>query len=315
MATSLCGAVNFGNTGEIGCDNFRGVPTMLLVGSATFSSSDYVDSATMDAAMIAKTKLGTGSSQKLFPFPTIQGNADQTEAAKYGTLGYGLREKLVDARPAYEFDVRAGSNLEKKLKTFDGKSVPVIIRDDKNQFWGRLNSSNQFEGAVYQIGVTPQPFGDGQNPKVTKITISIVNPRDFVENAKVYVSTTTSLAFAGLKDVTMRVLSNVTNVYKIKLEIITDLLGTNLDIYDDYGALIQPLTFTAFTGTTYTTSLAITSVAVDATLKALTVTFDSTAYTALASGAKIKLVAPLPAILDAANVVGIEIATLIITKP
>jgi hypothetical protein len=87
-----------------------------------------------------------------------------------------------------------------------------------------------------------------------------------------------------------------------------------LDIYDDYGALLAPLTFTAFTGANFTTALPITSVAVDATLKALTVTFDVTTYNALAAGTKIKLVAPIPSVLDAANVTGIEILSLVITK-
>jgi hypothetical protein len=94
--------------------------------------------------------------------------------------------------------------------------------------------------------------------------------------------------------------------------------GSNLigdyNTYDEVGALIAALTFTAGTGTNYGTSLAITSVAVDATLKCLTVTFDSTAFGLLSSGAAIKLMPPTPATLDAADVTETELVSVILTK-
>jgi hypothetical protein len=314
MATSLCGSAGYKNTGEIACDITRGNPVMMIVGGAIFSTSDYADSTTMDAAIVSKLKLQTGASQKLYPFPVIQGTTGKTEAAKFGSLGYGLQFKLVRSKPGYEFDVLAGSTLEKKLIAFDGKTVPVLILDDKGQIWGKKDGSSNFVGASYQVGVEPREFGDAQNAKSTKISISIIDAADFVESAFAYTTGLTTSSITGLKDVVMSKVSNATNVYKIKFSIETALLGNDLNIYDDYGAAIAALTFTAFTGTNYATSLAVTSVAVDATLKALTVTFDSTAYTALSAGAKIKLVPPTAVALDTANVTGIEIGELIVTK-
>lgn len=314
MATSLCGSVGYENTGQVLCDIERGNPIMMVVGSGSFSPSDYASQSSMDAKIIEKLKLANGNSQKLYPFPVIQGTTDQTEAAKYGTLGYGLRFKLVRSKPSYEFDVLAGSSLEKRLMSFDGETVPLYILDDKSQLAGVKDVGNNFIGSQWQVGVEPRPYGDAQNPKSTKITISLVDSRDFVENAFFHTTALATSQITGLKDVNLTYLSKATNVYKIKMLLPTAKLNGDLDIYDDYGALIQPLTFTAFTGANFTTPLTITSVAVDAALKALTVTFDSTMFTALPALAQIKLVGPIPSVLDAANVTGIELISVILTK-
>lgn len=314
MSLSLCGSIG-ANTGQIDCDPTRGNPARIMPGGATFSSSDYADQTTMDAAIVSKLKLPTGNSQKLYPFPVIQGTTDQTEAAKYGNLGYGLKVKLLRSKNGYEFEVLAGTALEKKLIAFDGQVIPLLILDDKSQIAGIKDSNGNFKGANYLIGVEPAGYGDAQNAKSTKITISIVDSQDFTENAYFYTTALPSSSIVGLKDVILsEPQAHSTNVYKIKMKIPTAKLNGDLDIWDDYGSLIAALTFTAGTGTNYGTSLTITSVAADNTLKALTVTFDSTAFTALSSGAKIKLIPPTPAVLDAANVTGVELFPIILTK-
>jgi hypothetical protein len=314
MSLNLCGSIG-ANTGGIDCDITRGNPVKICPGGATFSPSDYADQTTMDAAILSKLILATGNTQKLYPFPVIQGTTDQTEAAKTGSLGYGLKIKLLRSKAGYEFDVLAGTALEKRLIAFDGQIVPLLILDDKSQFAGVKDSSSYFKGANYLIGVEPQPYGDAQNAKTTKITISIVDTQDFTENAYFYKTALASSNIVGLKDVILsEPQAHSTNVYKIKMKIPTSKLNGDLDIWDDYGSLIAALTFTAGTGTNYGTSLAITSVAVDNTLKALTVTFDSTAYGLLASGAKIKLIPPTPTVLDAADVTGVELFPIILTK-
>jgi hypothetical protein len=165
------------------------------------------------------------------------------------------------------------------------------------------------------VSVEPRAFGDASNVKSTTIGISFVDGSDFVESAVVFQSTFASSDLTGLKDVYMSEPSaHVSNVYKIQMKIKTAILNGDLNIYDDYAALIQPLTFTAFTGTNFATSMPITTVALDAANKALTVTLDTTAFAALASGAQIKLVAPTPAVLLAAGVTGIEIGSYIATK-
>lgn len=314
MAISLCGLVGE-NTGRIDCDILRGNPLMIVAGSAIFDSGDYADSDTLKAAFLDRLKRNTGDSEKLFPFPVVQGTTDQTEAAKYGTLGYGLKSKLIRSKPGYEFDVIAGSSLEKKLIKFDGQELPLFIFDDKFQIAGRLDTDGNWLGAKWLVGVEPRPYGDAQNAKSTKITISLVDSADFVENAAFFLSDFSTADLVGLKDaVASEFAANSTNVFKIGYKIPTAILNGDINIFDTYGTAIAALTFTAKTGATFATTLAITSVAVDNTLKCLTVTFDSTAFTALASGAKIKLIPPTAAVLDAADVTGIELATIIVDK-
>ena len=118
----------------------------------------------------------------------------------------------------------------------------------------------------------------------------------------------------ALNDVSLVYKSNASNVFKIGLQIIgSDLMG-GYNIWDDYGSAISTLTFSAFTGADFASSLAVTSVAADTALEALTVTFDSTAYNALSNGDKIKLVGPTPTVLDAADVLDTEIIPVILTK-
>ncbi len=312
---SICGLVG-GNTGSIDCDVTRGNPTQLIFGSAAFAAASYVDSATLKAAFLTKIKQAGTATDKLFPLPVIQGVSDKTEAAKYGSLGYGLQVKLLRSKPGYEFDVIAGSSLEKQLIKWDGKVVPVFIFDDQDNIWGVLDENSKFQGAEYLVGVEPRGFGDAQNPKTTKITISVVDSKDFTENSKFASVSFSTNDLAGLVDVELyETTTHSSNVYKIGARIKTDNLISTINVHDTYATeLASSSVWEAFTGATYGTSLAITSVANDTTNGGWTVTFDNTAYGALSSGAKIKFKMKDPATLDAASVIGIESGNIILTK-
>jgi hypothetical protein len=315
MSVSLCSQTG-ANTGSIDCDVTRGIPQVIIAGSKSFASSDYVDSDTFEAAFVAAVKQAAGTASKLFPFPVIQGNTSKTEAAKYQTLGYGTQIKLLRSKPGYEFDVLAGSSLEKKLIAFDGKQVPLFILDDQSNVWGVQDANGAFTGATYMVGIEPREFGDAQNAKTTKITISLVDSRDFIEYAAFMNTSFAASDLKGLNDVKLvEAAAHASNVHYIKTYVSTTQLGNGLDITDDVGtALASGALWSAKTGTNYTTALAITSVTYDATNKRLVFTFDTTAYTALSAGAKIKLIpAGVPA-LDAANVTYLEIAFVILTK-
>jgi hypothetical protein len=108
--------------------------------------------------------------------------------------------------------------------------------------------------------------------------------------------------------------AHAANVHYIKTYVPTTQLGNGLDITSDIGTALAAAGWTAFTGATYSTSLAITSKTYDSTNKRLVFTFDSTAYTALATDAKIKLVPSDVPTLDAVGVTGVEIAFVILTK-
>lgn len=315
---SICGGV-LNNTRGIDCDVTRGNPTMIIPGSAIFAPSAYASTATFQTNFQAKIKQSSTAIDKLFPFPVIQGTTDQTEAAKYGNSGYGLKVKLLRSKQAYEFQVLAGSTLEKKLIAADGKIIPLFIFDDQDNLWGKKDTSLNFSGVNYLVGVEPRGFGDAQNAKFTTITISIVDAADFTENAAVADTSFSSSDLQGQLDAILsEVAAHSTNVYKIGAKVPTVVLGQSVDIHAiaAYAStLASSSMWVAKTGATFGTTMTITSVVDDPTDGGWTVTLDSTAYTALASGAQIKLNLVDVATLDAAGVTGIEGTYLILTKP
>lgn len=314
---SICSQIG-ANTGGIDCDPTKGLPVQLIPGSAVFSPSDYATNLSFETAFLAKLIQPKGSPDKLFPFPVIQGNASKTTAAKFATLGYGLQLKLLRSKAGYEFEVLSGSSLEKKLMKFDGQIVPLFIFDDKSRVWGVLDSNLNFKGAKYLIGVEPKDFEDGQNAKTTKITIAIIDSRDFVENAEFADTSFNASDLVGLNDALLfETAAHAANVYKIGLKISTSSVLTFLDVHATPGyntGLASAALWAAKTGVNFGTALAITSVADDPVNGGWTVTFDSTAYTALATGAKILLNLASPVALNGASITGIEGSPLILVK-
>lgn len=315
MSLSLCGTVG-GNTGGPDCDIAKARPVGLTFGGGTFGSSDYIDPVTFKTTFVAKTKLATGDSEKLYPFPELQGNTDQTEAPKTGTLGYGLKFVLLGAKPAYEFDVVAGSSTEQKLLAFDGKTIPMYVHDSSSNTWGTRNrSTGVVKGFKVLVSIVGKPFDDGQNAKSTKVTVSFVSSDEFYKTAGYMQTDITSSDLVGLMDgVSYEIQAHAVNVYKIGVKVQTAQLGGDLNVYDTFADELVAGTVSAFTGPTFSTSLAITSFVKDTALKGWTLTLDTTAFAALSAGAKIKLVFDDPADLDAADVTGLEIASIILTK-
>jgi hypothetical protein len=316
MSFSLCGSVG-ANTGVIKCDRRRGIPKKIIIGSAVFDSTDYASASAFDAAFIADFKLATGNASKLYPFPEITGASDKTEANKESTLGaFGPKVTLIEGRPAYEFDVIAGSTLEKSLRKFNGQQVPVFIVDNSNAIWGKLDENKDFVGTDCLIFTTPHKFGDGANGQTTKVSISFVSASDFSDSAA-FIETALSISdMVGLLDVTLaEYAAHAFNVHKMKGFIPTSSPGVSLNLYDNYAdELASAALWTAFTGATFATPLTITSIAKNVSNKGWDITFDSTAYTALSAGAKIKINLATPDVLDAADVTGIEGIAFIATK-
>jgi hypothetical protein len=324
MSTNFCSLIG-GNTRAALCGGKRKVPKKIVVGNKAFTSSEYADADTFQAAMLAAIALPTGDSNKLFPFPEIGEVADNTEAPTMGNLALGAPRRLRKGRPAYTYSVEVTHEEYQKLLAFDGVEVPAFSFDDAAQWWGyraaaaaNTLNTNTYKGETIYLTVSGNGFEDGANVATGVATISVsYKSIDDFEKRGTYIKTPDMSAgdLQGLIDIMLyEPQAHVSNVYKIKAIIPTAQLGVTLDVYDDIGAGLAALTWTAGTGTNYATSLAITSIAVDATLKALTVTLDTTAFAALASGAKIKLTPPNTTALIAGSIVGFEIGSIILTK-
>jgi len=316
MSFSLCGSVG-ANTGVIKCDRRRSIPKKVIIGSASFDSNDYASASTFDAAFAAAFILATGNAGKLFPFPEITGVTDKTEASKESTLGaFGPKVTLVEGKPAYEFDVVAGTTLEKFLRRFNGQQVPAFIVDDSNAIWGKLDANDNFVGCDVLVYVTPHKFGDGANGQTTKVSISFVSAGDVYDSAA-FIETGLSISdMEGLLDVTLaEYAAHASNVHKIKGFVETSSPGVVINLADSFTTeLASASAWTAKTGANYSTPLTITSVAYNIGNKGWDITFDSTEYTALSSGAKIKINLADPTTLDGLDVTGVEGVAVIATK-
>lgn len=314
---SLCGGVG-SNTGPIDCDQSRGVPKVPMFGSGKFAPIDYANSAAYQAALIIKINLATGNPEKMYPFPEIQNVVNNTEANTTASTGLGLQLILREGKPGYTFGVLIGSTLEKKLRKFNNKVLPMQMFDSNGNVWGHLDLDSNFVGDKVKVFCTGKPWSDGNGVETeyTLVTVTYINASEFYDYSA-FVPTSFNISnLEGLVDVNLSVLSNSTNAYKIQGIIKVDQLGADQYIENTYPTqLASASLWEAKTGANFTTALTITSVADAAADDAHLVTFDSTAYTALASGAKIKLKMVDPPALLAADIRGIESVFVIITKP
>lgn len=305
MSYSLCGNIGR-NTGAISCDVRRGRPVGLIIGGATFSPSDTATVVAFQAAFKARIQRATGQPDKLFPFPEIQGNTDQTDADKTGTLGYGLKFILLQGKPGYEFTMIAGTTQEKALRAFNNTTIPVFVFDDGGRVWGVGDAAGNFFGAQCLVSVKGKGFDDGSNVKATTVTISFINTSDFYDN-DFFAPTNFGIGdLTGLVDVVLSEISaHTTNVFHIKGSIPTTELGVVLNPYDYFADALAVSSL--WVVTSGGTPITLTSVAKNTSGKGWDVTLDMTMYTALSAGAKILFGWTDPASLATGGVLNSEV--------
>lgn len=313
-AISICG-LDGGNMGVIDCDVMKGNLETIIVGSGYITPTQYASELNFKAAFKSKLKLATGDSNKLFPFPVAQSVTDKTTAAKEATYASGLTIKLLRSKPGYELEMIAGSALEKKMIKFDGKIIPIFTFDDKGVIWGVKDDAGNFKGARYFVGVEPRPFGDKQNLKSTKVTLSLVDSRDAVENERYYPTDFSTTDFTGLLDAGLfEAAAHVSNDYKIGISVDTGNLSGGLNLYPQYSDALVANLWKA-TSVKDGTVIPITSVAKNPLLNGYwDVTLDATVYGALSSGDSIKIELVDPPTLNNADVTGIESVAVIVKK-
>lgn len=315
MATKLCGAVG-GNVGIIDCDASRGITKHIAISGGSFSAQDYASPEALSAAISAKAKLSRSAAQKLFPLPQVQEIADNSEANKEGSLGLGFKDVLVEGKPAFSYKVFANSSLSKALRKWNKQIVKVFIIDENNKIWGRMDGTNfvGIEAKVFVSGLKEATGGNVEEGVVSVMLMYVDEKQYYDEAAYAELASPFSSSAKGLLDVQLvEAVSSNTNARKIGGVIKTSKAGVTLNVYEDFSAAMVADKWKA-TNLTTGADFAITSVAPDTTNKCWTVTLDSTAYTSLAVGSKIKIEWVDPTALDAASIPGIESVPVIITK-
>lgn len=289
MNYGICAGVG-GNTGQLDCDVERGNPTGLTFGSKVFGKTDYATELAFILAFTTGINQSNGVPDKLFPIGPILGTDDQTDAAKYGTSGYGVKFLLIDERPSFQFQLDAGASVVKNLKKFNGKKLPVYVHDDNSLTWGVRDRNGIISGATCTIGVAAGSFGDAKDKKFVLVTISYLNSTDFSQDAVAVQAGFSSTDLLGLYDVVFsEQAAHTTNVFHIYAKIPSVVAGQDVNVVTgaDGVSFSTASNFLAFTGANFATSLPITSTTI--TGDHIDFTFDTTLYTALASGAQIKL--------------------------
>lgn len=241
MSLNLCGGIG-ANTGPIACDTKRGRVVTIAIGGTLFDVDDVASPASFKSAFKAATRLATGDAGKLYGLPENVGIANKTAANKEGTLGtYGPPVTLVEGKPAYEFQLSIGVTLEKALRAFNGKQVPVFLFDDQKNMWGCLDGNGNFVGYDAILFCTPKPFEDGATPGVTIFAVSLISASQYGDDDVYYPATNMSVTdFVGLKTVVASFMAaQTTNTAKVALNIPTSQYGLSLNIYDDYQALLS----------------------------------------------------------------------------
>lgn len=312
------------NLGDVSCQGRRETPSMFMVGGKQFSAAEYGDSDTMQAAVVAATKLSTGDPDKLYAFPIINKVTNSTEANSTGSLALGPVVRLRKGRPSYTYVMQDLTQFQyENLLAFDNKVVPVFTYDDGSQYWGyragvaaNVLNTNPFSGEIARIEVSGNGFKDSENIETGQavVVVSYLSISDFEKRAA-YISLPNFSTgdVAGLQDVSLiEPVAHVSNVHSLKAYIKVPQLGGDIDLGPRHGTALAALTWTAFTGVGFATSLVLTSVAY--TAGKLVFTFDSTAYTALAALSKIRLVPPTVTVMDNADITEIEIGSITLTK-
>lgn len=299
------------NTGVPLCDIAKGKirAIIYLDKGVYFTPAHRVSAAAFLAELKIKTTAARGS--RAYPIFDLLNFEDNTGDPATGAIGNLTNATIItqESVPSFRFGYNGSEARHGRMSLMASQSLDVMFVDDKYAIYGTKDGVN-FKGySVLQAYADVSKFivTDAVNQYGFRITLGDVS--QYKEKSTYIVGGAAMFNVQGLINVQLTELSKAANVFKIQP--ISD-GGTNLEPLN--GAAIAALTFTAInnqTGAAFT----ITSVADDTALDALTVTGDSTLWTALASGDSITLYGPTAAALSAAGVKPYEFIPVVITKP
>ena len=300
------------NTGIPLCDlkkkRIRGV--LFADGGVTFDSSDLQSVPAFIQAVKDKTVETRGN--RVYPIWDLLQFDDNTGDPATGGIGNLTTATFVtqDASPAFSFGYNGTEARHKKMSAMNGASLDVFFIDEQFAVYGTTDTNGKLKGfSVLQAyaDVTKFPVADAVNQYRFRITLGSIT--EYRENSTYVVTNSGLLSAVGLINVYLAVQSQASNV--IKITVVSE-GGTDLEPL--YGTDLDGLTWTAVNLQTGAAFI-VTSVADDSTLDAMTVTLDTTAWTALGSGDKVQVNGPSLSALQGANIKPFEMVSVIVTKP
>lgn len=296
------------NTGIPLCDLAKGKikAVIYLDKGVVFTPSDGSSKPSFIAALIAKTTAARGS--RAYPIWDLLNFEDNTGDPTTGAIGNLTTATIVtsDAIPSYRFGYNGSEARHRKMALMAGSSLDVLFVDDKFAIYGTAKGENFGGFSVLQAYADTSKFivTEATNQYAFRITLGSIS--EYRDQSRYVVADTGILAAVGLINVELAVDDHTANVVEARL-----VSEGGTDIGSLYGAILDGLTWTAKNVETGA-SITITSVAYAA--GTITITIDSTAYTALNSGDRVQINWPTAAAMAAANVKPFEGVPEIITK-
>lgn len=302
-------AVGGGNTGYGDCfvDLKNIVGGILVPAGREYTPDETASAATMLAAIQAD--ILAAATSRAYPLASFEGLTDNTEDPTIQTLGYGglavTREGLYNLTLQF---IQGGLCLSKSLRKFNSSNRSVLLFDASGLLVGWKSGTNLKGIPLDMFYQRPFRLNDGTN--VTNYSTQLVFKPQYLNDLIGFIEMSIGdlSALRGLQDI---VLSETTgsNLPILKIKAKTGCAGTDLyDLFSTELADADLWTARNLDGE----EIAITSVVVDAGLKAWTVTVDSADPNYPVSGPVIISLAP-PTDLAAEGIDGYEGLTLTVS--
>jgi hypothetical protein len=316
---SVCGT-DGANTGLVLCAPSPGKAMQLAIFAGALLPVDYATDLAVKNKLVGYSKLSKKDSSKLFILPLNQDKENKKENNTEQTFTNGLKIVTREGLSAYRFSYFTTLSQNQALRKFNGSQVRVLVQDDANLVWGTTqeasNGTKNFVGRKATLFFEGLDFvGDDKVSGVGYVEVTFLSASESYDDSA-YVNPGVSLESAAqaLLDVQLfEKVASATNTKKISGLVPTGKLGGDKDIYEDFSITLGVLTNFYAKNLTTGASIAITSVTPNAA-GYWDIVIDSAAYTALTVGTKVEIGCIAPNLLDAANVVGIEVLPVVITK-
>lgn len=317
MALSVCGTTA-NNTGAIACGEAPGKIAYMAIWGGELTTNEMATVTTIKAALLADSKLSKSASAKLFLLPTRQNLEKKKGNNVTQTFSNGIEIVAREGFAGYRVNFFTTLAQMKSLYAFHNKEVRVIVQDDGTKIFGTLDPTGQFIGRKCRVTVEMLDHpGDDEVAGVGYMEFIFTDVYESKQGLY-YVQPGVSLPATTVALVDVQAYefgAAASNVLKVSAKADIGEAGKYVDIYGDYSTtLFNTGGLWTATNVANNASVTITGIASNAGGYGA-MTIDSTAYSALSSGAQLRIAAVVPNLLDAGGAVGIEVASFIHTKP
>lgn len=297
------------NTGRPGCDVRMGrIKYIGLTTSKEFSDDDLASSEAFQDALQEAMLLASSDANKVFLFPEMRDDTDNTGDPSTGTLADGYEEVLNEALPKYLLKSTPGVCVQQAMASFNGWPGRFFIIDEANILWYKITTTDGGKGFTCGYMYTNPPkfkgSGDVQTAN-TRLTFGSVD--DFKSNVGALKLDFSVGDLLNLQDIILddRESENVSGALNNVFVIGGTIRCQGTDVYATLSELLNSVSlWRAYTSDG--TPISLTSVSQNAGLLGWNITINSSAFNALPSGTVFYIDLQVPATLNDAGIVGYE---------